>query len=414
MRFFKRPPCHHLYPVPFVLILPAFLAVSACAAERKAMPAGESVYAFSRRWVEIERAVLLEYDEPGKAEISAALGDFRSSLGKIFETPLYKIYRYNQSFHGKTIERIFDLSGAFEEAVRSGRREELPALALDIQEAFTLWLEQDADLADSIHLSYFYQFFIFASVISILALAVWLLGRALNRSRLREEQSAGFSMGMVLAQEAERGRISRELHDSVAQELGYQALRVAKIERTEGRKERALLCAELITAQESMTNRIRAICNGLFPPDFRHQGLPGALRRLCRDFGKRTGIDCRLSIKEEEALQNILSCLDANAQLHCFRLIQESLTNIEKHAGAAEAVVVVRARDADTLLVCVNDDGRGFAVPSPEDPEIHKPGHYGIRGMYARIAILKGTLAFESESGEGTAVMMTIPRQTPA
>jgi signal transduction histidine kinase len=161
-----------------------------------------------------------------------------------------------------------------------------------------------------------------------------------------------------------------------------------------------------------MTNRIRTICDGLFPPDFRYQGLPAALRRLCRDFGNQTGIDCRLSIKEDAAFQNILDCLDANAQLHCFRLIQESLTNIEKHAGAAEAVVVVRARDADTLLVCVNDDGKGFAVPSPEDPEIQAAGHYGIRGMYARIAILKGSLTFESERGEGTAVMMTIPRQT--
>jgi signal transduction histidine kinase len=90
-------------------------------------------------------------------------------------------------------------------------------------------------------------------------------------------------------------------------------------------------------------------------------------------------------------------------------VIQESLTNIEKHAGATEAVVLLRARDADTLLVCVNDDGRGFAVPSPEDP--HSAGHYGIRGMYARAAILKGTLTFESESGEGTAVIMTIPKQ---
>jgi signal transduction histidine kinase len=163
-----------------------------------------------------------------------------------------------------------------------------------------------------------------------------------------------------------------------------------------------------------MTNRIRTICDGLFPPDFRYQGLPGALRRLCRDFGKRTGIDCRLSIKEDPALQNILAGLDAGAQLHCFRLIQESLTNIEKHAGAAEAVVVVRAGNGDTLLVCVNDDGKGFAVSSPDDSKIHNPGHYGIRGMYARIAILKGSLTFESESGEGTAVMMTIPRQTPA
>jgi signal transduction histidine kinase len=425
MRFFKSPRPYPAPPcaappnlatpyvaVPYVatllLMLPALLAFSACAPGTR--PAGKPAHAFSRQWVEIERAVLSDYDEAGKAGIVATIGDFRSSLGRIFETPLYKIYRFNLNFHGAAIERIFELSGAFEDAVREERREELPALALDIQESFTLWLEQDADLADSIHLSYFYQFFIFAVVISVLALTIWLLGRALSRSRLREEQSAGFSKVMALAQEAERGRISRELHDSVAQELRYQALRAAKIERTENREERALLCAELINAQESTTRRIRTICDGLVPPDFRYQDLPGALRQLCGDFGKRTGIDCRLSIKDDPALQNILACLDDNARLHCFRVIQESLTNIEQHAEATEAVVLLRARDADTLLVCVNDDGKGFAVLSPEDP--HSAGHYGIRGMYARAAILKGTLTFESESGEGTAVIMTIPKQT--
>ncbi|MDR3160710.1 MAG: histidine kinase [Spirochaetaceae bacterium] len=407
MRFFKS-------PCPLAPALPVFLlTVFACAVEDGTMTAGKPAYAFSRQWITIERAALSENFEAERAGVLTMLGDFRSSLGNYFEAPLYKIYRFDLGLREETIGKVFELSGTFEEAVRAGRGEALPVLALDIQEALTLWLARDAEIADSIHLTYFYQFFIFGAVISLLALAVWRLGRALSRSRIREEQSSAFSKVMVLAQEAERGRISRELHDSVAQELRYQALRVAKIDRTGDQKERSLLCAEVISAQEALTGRIRAICDGLFPADFRGQGLPNALRRFCGDFGKRTGIDCRLSIQEDVSLQNILASLDAGAQLHCFRLIQESLTNIEKHAGAAEAVVVVRAGDADTLQICVNDDGKGFAIPpSPEAPEIHDAEHYGIRGMYARIAILRGTLTFESESGEGTAVMMTIPKQT--
>jgi signal transduction histidine kinase len=367
-----------------------------------------SAHTFSRQWMEIERAALLAEGEAGNAELLEMIGNFRSSLEEFFEAPLYKVYGFKLSFHGETARKIFDLSGVFEEAVRTGRRENIPALALDMRESFFRWLEQDAEIADSIHLSYFYQFFIFAAVVSLLALAVWVLGRALSHARNREEQSAAFSRAMVLAQEAERGRISRELHDSVAQELRYQALRVAKIERTGGRKERSLLCAEVLRVQESLSNRIRTICDGLFPPDFRYQGLPDALRRLCRDFGIRTGIDCRLSLKEDSGLKSILVNLNSGAQLHCFRLVQESLTNIEKHAGAAEAVVVVRAGDENTLLICVTDDGKGFTVP-PSPEYSGEAGHYGIQGMYARTAILGGTLTFESKSGEGTTIIISVP-----
>jgi signal transduction histidine kinase len=107
--------------------------------------------------------------------------------------------------------------------------------------------------------------------------------------------------------------------------------------------------------------------------------------------------------------------MDTAAQLQCFRLVQEALINIEKHAGASEAVVVVRCEE-DTLLICISDDGKGFA-PSQDDPENHRfetiyaPGHFGIRGMYTRTAILGGSLRFESEAGEGTTVIIRAPLQ---
>jgi signal transduction histidine kinase len=394
-------------PVLSYTIFSLFLLCTARVFPAGGISGGEPAYAFSRQWLVIERAALLASGEPeGLLEM---IGEFRASLEAVFQTPLYETYRFNPRFSGETVRKVFELSGAFEEAVRAGRREALPALALDMHGALTRWQEEDAKIADSVHLGYFYQFFIFAAVIGLLTLAVWRLGRALTRSRIREEQSAAFSRVMVMAQEAERSRISRELHDSAAQELRYQALRVAKIARTENREERSSLCAEVALSQEALTGRIRDICDGLFPPDFRYQGLPDALGRLCRDFGTRTGIDCRLTLEEASPLAGLLEGFDADRQLHCFRLVQEALTNIEKHAAASEAVVVVRSVPEDggtTLLICVSDDGRGFDVsPSPD----HAGGHYGIRGMYARAAILGGSLRFESEGGEGLTVIITVP-----
>jgi signal transduction histidine kinase len=99
-------------------------------------------------------------------------------------------------------------------------------------------------------------------------------------------------------------------------------------------------------------------------------------------------------------------------QLQCFRLVQEALTNIWKHAEASEVTVVLRNagfggnKTKPGLLICVSDDGKGFAAPC----RTHTPaGHLGIRGMYERITILGGVLSFVSEEGEGTMVKIEAP-----
>ncbi|GHV78724.1 hypothetical protein AGMMS49944_05150 [Spirochaetia bacterium] len=277
----------------------------------------------------------------------------------------------------------------------------LPLLALELREALNQWQEQEVEIGDAIHLRYFYQFFIFAALIGLLALAIGFLNRALARSRAREEQSAAFSQAVVLAQENERSRISRELHDTVAQDLRVQALRIAGIKRTAAAPEETAVLEEVAAAQRGLIDSIRIICDDLFPPDFRYQGLGDALGRFCRDFGKRTGLDCRLTLRDAPR------GLGEAAQLQCFRLVQEALINIEKHAEASEAVVVLRCEE-DTLFICISDDGKGFP-PSQENPATYTAGHFGIRGMYTRAAILGGSLRFESEAGEGTMVIITAP-----
>jgi signal transduction histidine kinase len=106
-------------------------------------------------------------------------------------------------------------------------------------------------------------------------------------------------------------------------------------------------------------------------------------------------------------------------QLQCYRLVQEALTNIQKHAGATEATVLLRNagfggdKARPGLLICVCDDGRGFVYPSGAEtvPAENTAGHLGIRGMYERIAILGGALSFISERGEGTMVKIDAPLQ---
>jgi signal transduction histidine kinase len=271
---------------------------------------------------------------------------------------------------------------------------------MDIRDKLNTWHEQDMKMADAIHLSYFYQFFIFAFIICIFALTVWLLSRALKGSLRREEQSAGFSRSMVLAQEAERSRIARELHDQVIQDLrrlsfmGY----AREAEKADP--------AELSSGCDTLIGRIREICHTLIPPDFERLGLLESLKNLCIGFEHTSGVECRLVAPGDLKI----APLSREMELQVYRIIQEALSNIEKHAGASEVSVALRNEDAPkgggkTLLVCVTDDGVGF------DPALaHKnANHLGIRGMYDRIAILGGKLSFESAAGAGVMVRIEVP-----
>jgi signal transduction histidine kinase len=121
---------------------------------------------------------------------------------------------------------------------------------------------------------------------------------------------------------------------------------------------------------------------------------------LCFNFKKRTGIDCRAEITEEHAI----SSLSLEKQLQIYRIVQEALINIEKHAHASEAIVVMRSSQR-TMYVGIQDDGKGFV---PTDDGAHA---LGISGMKKRATILGGSLAINSAPQEGALVCLEFPLQ---
>ena len=105
-----------------------------------------------------------------------------------------------------------------------------------------------------------------------------------------------------------------------------------------------------------------------------------------------------------------LDPLDADKQLQCFRIVQECLANIEKHAGAGESSVLVRngepGSDPPVLRVSVSDNGRGFVAPDGDSRlRLRAEGHFGLWSMYERAAALRGTLVLDSEGGGGGTVV---------
>ncbi|GHV88402.1 hypothetical protein AGMMS50267_07670 [Spirochaetia bacterium] len=279
-----------------------------------------------------------------------------------------------------------------------------------IRDALIAWQRYDTALMNSIQLNYVYQNGIF--IITILALVCFLTLqlRKVQQADAKAERSAAFSRDIVLAQEQERQRIARELHDTIipeirrvgflSQETKFQKPGFPEIENE---------CNTLIL-------NIREICQNLIPPDLNLLGLGESLKNLCIAFEAKSGIECRPIIPDNVSF----GALSPDMQLQCYRLVQEALTNIEKHAKASEASVTLR-NDRNTgkaaLLIFVTDDGIGF------NPSIAHANSYrhpalsasnetvpmGIRGMYDRMGILGGALSFQTGPGEGVMVRMEIP-----
>jgi signal transduction histidine kinase len=225
---------------------------------------------------------------------------------------------------------------------------------------------------------------LFVGIITVLMPCLCYLFISMRSAEERESQSSAFSHLAIEGLEAERRRVSRELHDTVLPLV--QDARVSAL--------------------------IRSICTELMPPDFTRLSLNDSLSGLCVQFTKRTGIECACSI---EGGLNFTAYRPEN-QLHIYRMVQESFTNIEKHSGAGRAALVVR-RSAENILICVSDDGHGLRSKTRlHDMSLTTKGiptgaGLGIRSMRQRAAILGARLDFISESGNGLMVRIEIPPQ---
>jgi signal transduction histidine kinase len=250
-------------------------------------------------------------------------------------------------------------------------------------------------MMNRIQLTYLNQNKIFIFAIIGLSIYHTLMIRVSRRFQKRERRAMAYARSITAAHEEERSRIARELHDTVITELRH--LSFLPFAKDAGENVPALFSSGC----DALIRRVREICQILIPPDFEKLGLVESLKNLCGTLESRSGIECRLIIAEGFDPTR----LSAEQQLSCFRIIQESLTNIEEHAGATEASVVLRqdrSSAGPVLLVCVTDDGKGF------DPDAPTSG-LGIAGMRERAAMLGGELFFESASGAGAMVRLEVP-----
>jgi signal transduction histidine kinase len=204
---------------------------------------------------------------------------------------------------------------------------------------------------------------------------------------------------LTTAREAEQARLARELHDELGALLTAARMDVAWIER---KLDPAVLAPHrerferLRRTLESGIALKRRITDDLRPPLLQELGLVAALRALGEDFAKASGLELRLDLPDGDL------ALPAGSSLALFRIAQEALTNIRRHARAREVKLglTVAARE---LKLTVEDDGVGFA---PGQPDGH---HHGLAGMKHRVQMFAGTFSLTSRPGGGTRIRASLP-----
>ena len=203
--------------------------------------------------------------------------------------------------------------------------------------------------------------------------------------------------------EEERMRIARDMHDGPAQSMANLVLQAEILERLLDRNPKQLV-SELAEFKNSVRNALeetRQLMFDLRPMTLDDLGLIPTLRKFIKEYGDRYGLSTRFNVVGQERR------LPGNIEGVLFRIIQEALTNVHKHARAKMAEVTMRLQPTRVAVV-VKDDGQGFDVARTE-ANLHKNKNLGLLSMRERAELEKGALEIRSQPGRGTEVKVEIP-----
>lgn len=222
-----------------------------------------------------------------------------------------------------------------------------------------------------------------------------------NRAR-REIQN--LTHALFKAQENERAKIARDLHDHIAQDLSSLKIRIQTLlhEHPALSEISGVQAADVLNILHRSISEVRNLAYDLRPPGLDQLGLVNTLFVYCEDFARLSN----LKIDFVSAGLDGLS-LDADTQINIYRLIQEALHNVKKHSGA-QGVTIRLVASSPNLLLRIIDDGHGFDVKNWRI-KTYKEKRMGLHSMTERVDLLGGTIDIRSHPQKGTAILITIP-----
>jgi two-component system sensor histidine kinase DegS len=209
---------------------------------------------------------------------------------------------------------------------------------------------------------------------------------------------------IILAQEEERKRIAREIHDGLAQTMANVVLRSEIAERMLGKQEYPAVKEELVDLKGQVRGsleEVRKIIFNLRPMALDDLGLTPTLRKYIQDFEEKTKVHTKFDVVGRETR------LPSGMEVAIFRLVQECFSNVLKHSNASSVALEITFQ-MQMVKITIQDNGVGFDVDYTE-ARASAGNHFGLMGMRERVELLEGRLDIESVLGEGTRISMLIP-----
>jgi len=230
------------------------------------------------------------------------------------------------------------------------------------------------------------------------------IGRDITRRKLAEERIHTLSQQLLKAQENERQRISRYLHDHVGQELSLIRIGCETLldDHPDISPEIRQRLSRLSGTVQGTITAVRQLAYDLRPPGLDQLGLVQSVFQLCEDFSENTGLKVDFQAAGMDDLR-----IDPDIEINLYRLFQEALNNIKKHADA-EHVIIRLVASYPKIILSIEDDGRGFDVEG-RLLKASSEKRMGLGSMEERVSLLNGDLRIRSRLLQGTKIRIEIP-----
>ncbi|MGI5055044.1 sensor histidine kinase [Treponema socranskii] len=287
--------------------------------------------------------------------------------------------------------------------------------------------QQLQDLLSALNLyTSFFLFLIVLCFASFVAVLFSLIHNIKNRKNLQGNRE--FVSEIIQTQEAERNRISRELHDTVSQNIKTLLLKEKELsailyDSDSKSDEIQFKIEKIIDLEKQNQKQLRTIIRNLAVPAVGNIPFKTVINDLCEQFKEQSGIDCSFFVSPDVVLDDF----SKEQKHHILRIIQEALNNAKTHAKASETSIVIRKGHSentdnsepvpeqkvqageDSICIMIFDDGQGFAGAARMEGGLYSQDHFGMSGMEMRAKLLGGSLVVQSTAEAGTEVRLEIP-----
>ena len=285
---------------------------------------------------------------------------------------------------------------------------------------------RDLFLALNLYTSFFF-FLIVLCFASFIAVLFSLIHNIKNRKKLQKNRE--FISEIIQTQEAEQNRISRELHDTISQNIKTLLLKEKELSAVLSdynfkSDEIQFKIEQIIGLEKQNQKQLRTIIQNFAVPAIGTIPFKTVINDLCEQFKEQSGIDCTFFVSPDVELDDF----SKEQKHHILRIIQEALNNAKAHAKASETSIVIRkvSRNGndrrsepvpeqkvqtgeDSICIMIFDDGQGFAGAAQIESGLYSQNHFGMSGMEMRAKLLGGSLVVRSTAEAGTEVKLEIP-----